>query len=302
MLLYPADDLEILRLRRRETEAFRRAVGADSPEDMIAWAATALEIRSERFALLPDDVVEYERGIELIEGAAHYVQSMAEDNPEMLAISETGYAANGVRMRAYATGNAMGVLLDRLGVGWKEMLDDEPTYLDEMLRDALSDRRAMPKDFTTEEKATLAAQAGESAAKLAETRRSKREFFEGQKGTSVVVQVEGEPLFPRAFDPMNILVLSDTEVLHLRFLRMGNSAGSLEVLDQMALTVTKGNHPLFEGIHTLTVRGLPELEIEETGGIVTVQAECFTAEFRGARIERKNGGILIAVPPAESRD
>jgi len=298
MLVYPVDDLELLVLRRKETEALRRAVAADSLEDMLAWAAAAIEIRDARFSRLPGNAAEYEKCIELIEGTAHYVQSLAEDNPGLLAIPADGYAAEGVRLRAYATGNAIGVLLDRLGVAWKETLNDEPGHLDDMLRDALSNERVVPVSFTMEEDAVLTAQAREIAVKYHERLQSLRELFDGQTGISVIVQSDDEPLFPRGFDPMNILVLSRSEMLHLRFLRLGNSTGMLEVLDRMSTTTSSGNHPLFEGVRTLIVRGLPEPEVQEIDNAVTLSAEGFTAQFRNARIERKKGDIWIIVTAA----
>lgn len=74
LFVYPIEDAKLLGLRRLESEALRRALLAQGPEEAACWVATALAMRRERFGGLPDGAVAYERGTELVEGLAQYAE------------------------------------------------------------------------------------------------------------------------------------------------------------------------------------------------------------------------------------
>jgi len=74
------------------------------------------------------------------------------------------------------------------------------------------------------------------------------------------------------------------------------AAGSLEVLDARAVTESAGTHPLFEGVRRVTVTGVrEEPEVRESATGVTLKATGVTAEFGGARLERKGRTITVLV-------
>ena len=94
------------------------------------------------------------------------------------------------------------------------------------------------------------------------------------------------PLWPRKFDPWNVLRLGDGEVLHRRWLKLGNADAEFEVLDREALTEAVGPHPLLQGVRQLTVTGLAEKpEVSERAGWARLDAPGFTAKLKSATIE-----------------
>ena len=52
---------------------------------------------------------------------------------------------------------------------------------------------------------------------------------------------------------MNLRLLFENEVLHTRFLQLGNASGSLELLSLSAITRGSGQHPLFDGVQQVTI-------------------------------------------------
>src|SRR5204862_2892324 len=154
---YPSDDGEILAERRLESLALSRAVAARSRAASGAWAARALAAREKRFARLPEPAAAYERGTELKEGLATYVETMAVDDGGRL-IPEAEFPPEAVRLRAYASGNAIGRLLDRLDPAWKPALEgNDETSLDALLRRAVAGMR--PAEFSVAEESGARARA-----------------------------------------------------------------------------------------------------------------------------------------------
>lgn len=60
LFVYPVEDLELLKLRRLETKALKSAFAHS--DETACWGRQALNIRQERFALMDDAFVAYERG------------------------------------------------------------------------------------------------------------------------------------------------------------------------------------------------------------------------------------------------
>jgi hypothetical protein len=121
--------------------------------------------------------------------------------------------------------------------------------------------------------------------------------FLGASGWRVVVETE-DPVFPQGFDPWNVERLSAADVLHTRWIKLGNASGSLEVLDRHCLTEGAGKHPLFEGVARATITGLPsEPRIEETDGAVEISEKGLTLTLRGARVTRDGQTVTITLGP-----
>src|SRR6185369_3043374 len=136
-LTYPSDDGEVLAQRRLESLALSRAVAARGRAAAGAWAARALDAREKRFARLAGPAAAYERGTEMKEGLAAYVETKAvEDGGPFLPPGE--FPPEAVRLRAYASGNAIARLLDRLDPAWKPRLEkDDALSLDALLSHAV---------------------------------------------------------------------------------------------------------------------------------------------------------------------
>jgi hypothetical protein len=293
LFLYPVDDAPALAMRRLESAALSRALESVTPEKAASWAARALEIRRRRFERLPPTSAEYERASEKKEGLARYieVESGGRWEPPLTA-AEFDPAA--VRDRAYASGCAIALLLDRLDSGWKDRLEKQDDQsLDGLLTRAVA---GSPKaEFSASEEAEAARRAARDVAGLGVRRAALAREFLQAPGWKVVVEA-GAPLFPQAFDPLNFERVSPTEILHTRWIKLGNAAGSLEVLDHRALTEAAGQHPLFNGVKRVTVTGLSEPRVEESDGKLTLSVQGLTLEMRGASLNRTEHTLTIKIP------
>jgi hypothetical protein len=133
-------------------------------------------------------------------------------------------------------------------------------------------------------------------AALAEERELRLVAFEGKPGWHVVVEAGGgEPLWPQGFDPLNVERVGPGRVLHTRYLRLGNAAGRLEVLDAEALTDGAGPHPLFQGVRRVELTGLVKPDVSEAKGTVSLRVAGLTLEFKGASVTRSGEVITVRV-------
>ncbi len=286
LFAYPTDSAPQLALRRLETTALLRALAAPTQTQMAGWARRALELRRERFAGMDATFWAFERGSELNEGLATYVElrAAARPGPDLPALD---YPADQVRQRAYQTGAAFGFLLDRCAPKWREQLSaSEQPALDVALQAALGEGEAFAFKAQEEQDAHKKAQAdvlelrARLALRLAEFERQSKD----PGAWTVVVEMGGEPLWPSGFDPLNVERLTASQILHGRFLKLGNGQGELEVLDARALTDGIGSHPLFQGVRRVTILLASKPEHDTTQGLLRVRAPGLSLQFQTSSV------------------
>ena len=106
----------------------------------------------------------------------------------------------------------------------------------------------------------------------------------------------GRPMFAEGFDPMNLTVLGDGEILHERWLKLTAGKSFVEAEGHASLTEPFGEHPLFQGVARVTVGGLaerPEARVE--AGSVLVSAPGLSARLQGTKMAFE-GQVLHIVP------
>lgn len=307
LFLYPTEDARLLAWRRLETEALRRALAGERVEAAACWTRRALGFRRERFAAMDAAFSAYERGTELNEGLASYIQLRAAGK-STLEIPESGFGATEVRHRIYAIGPALALLLDRFRTGWPAALEvDDRQHLDGMLEGAVGGPGADPQGgcgFSAAEVASAERVARQDAEAVAVGRAERRKAFDARPGWRLVVlAAEGKPLWPQGFDPLNVERV-EGGLLHTRFLRLGNESGELaavegEGADLEALTEGAGTHPLFHGVRRVSVACLAKPEVEAKGGRVTLRNLGLTAAFENASAQVHGTEVLIQIasPP-----
>jgi hypothetical protein len=290
-LIYPSENAEVLALRRLESRALVRALSARDRSGAGAWAARALAARQERFARIPESAAAYERGTEMKEGLAQYVETKAA-GAQGPVLPEGEFPPEAVRRRSYASGSTIGLLLDRLDPAWKRRLEEkDDTPLDELLRRAAAG--FSPADFSAGEESEARERAAADVKAMGERRAKLRREFLEVGGWALVLET-ADPLFPQGFDPWNVERVSASEVLHTRWVKLGNAAGSVEVLDRKCLTEGAGKHPLFEGVRRATLTGFAsEPRVDETPDTVKISADGVTLEFRGARVTRNGQTVTV---------
>lgn len=305
LFIYPTDDANLLRQRRLESAALRRALAASNAAGTACWARVAIDFRRERFAGMDSAFSTYERLTELNEGLANYVQLLA-SGPATVEIPAADFLATAVRGRAYAIGPAFAFLLDRLQPGWPAALEgDDKQFLDRMLGSALESVGPGPADgcaLEADEVAGIGRVAQEDVAAVVAGRGERRRRFDTRPGWRVVVEAaEGQPLWPQGFDPLNIERV-EGGFLHTRFLRLGNDAGELQAIDEAeadieALTDGVGPHPLFNGVRRMVVAGLAKPAVVSDSRQVTVRVPGFTVEFRNATVQVIGTEVLVRLEP-----
>ncbi len=296
LFVYPFEDADALALRRLETLALVRAETAPAKRAAACWAAAALRLRAERFARMPAGSAAYERGTELNEGLASYVEALAAGRSSRSGLSPDDFAAGEVRQRAYATGRALALLLDRFDPGWKQRLEGgDKRPLDETLGATLPARGGARCEIAPPGLQGASERARRDVGELAAKREALRRDFLAQPGWRLeLVAGDGAPLFPQGFDPLNVVRVGAREVLHTRYLKLGGGAGVIELINRRSLTEGAGEHPLFNGLRRLIVTGLAaEPAVAESGGKTTITAENLKAEFKNAEVTRSGQTLLV---------
>lgn len=301
LFLYPVDDGNLLALRRLETAALDRAFAAIGQDDAASncWAFRALEQRRARYAELGEAFVAYERGTELAEGLARYVEARAV-GPGAVVYPAEGFAASDVRNRAYTTGATLALLLDRVDGRWRNAFSLGETSLDAALRARLPASAGSGCRFTANEAGRIREAARRDARAVAAERIERRRDFDTTTSWRVVIQsADNRPLWPQAFDPLNVTRV-EGGILHTRYLEVGNDSGSIEMLDAdgvdlTALTERAGEHPLFNGIARVTIVDIDEPEVTVEGEHVTLHAAGFRAEFRSANLRREARTVVVSL-------
>jgi hypothetical protein len=294
---YPVEDTLGLALRRVEVDALRRALMAADEHEAERWGASMLDIRERRFKRLTVGQAMYERGIELMEGTAYYVENRCLGDGADPPLRDGDYGAEEIRRRAYDTGRALCILLDRVAPGWKLRLEEGPAVpLDSLLSGALAARDALPFDTYDEIPEAEVIRAGGDVAVILENREREREQFLGAPGWTVeIVAGEMENAFWSAtFDPMNVVRLGPGEVLHKRMLKLSGKSGTFKAMDHGVLTEAAGEHPIFSGICRIVAAGLgSEPAISEEDGEVTIEADGITASLSVTGIEHEGRTIIV---------
>ena len=296
LFTYPVEDSAALALRREETFALARAVEARSDDSVRCWTRLALDARRLRFALVGPAAATYERGTELNEGLAQYVERRA--NGAAPVLDAVDPPASQVRQRAYAVGAAIAGTLDRLRPDWREALERSAGAppLDSLLTDAVSTSPSAACAPAAAQRTRWAAQAGEDVRALAAERARSRDGYLGRAGWRVIVDAGGAPLFPAGFDPLNVTRLSATEILHTRFLKLQGSRGTVEVLGGSVLTEgAPGQHPLFAGVRRVTIAGLATPpSMSDSADVLRVDAAGVVIRLLGGKADVAGQTVRLA--------
>ena len=295
LFTYPVEDTVQLALRRLESRVLRNAVLAGDDAQARCWAAAALELRTNRFARLDSADIAYERLGELNEGLPEYIQHSVTGSVPEDVMPAAGFAPAALRDRVYASGLAFALLLDRLSPAWKNQLEaDDVQALDRILSETVGSTTGC--DVSADVRHAEAQRAATDIAALRERRTAELRMLEEGTGWRVVVE-SAAPLWPQGFDPLNVEVLAPGAVVHRRYVKLGNEAGSMEVLDATALTRAAGDHPLFNGVRRATVLLSAAPSIDVSGDMTTIRTPGLEATFRNASITRNDRTFTVTIAP-----
>jgi hypothetical protein len=298
---YPVTDAEALARRRLESEALRRALDAGEDAASACWARVALDLRHERYGMMPPGAATYERGNELNEGLAVYVERRAAPPAAPLS-TFPDFPPEAVRLRAYPVGAALAQLLDRFAPGWRHTLEVNDTHsLDRLLAAALPRPRPRNGDrcgFETGERDSAEADARRDAAAVEHGRAEARQAFLDQPGWRLAIHAP-DAAFNARFDPHNLQVVGPGEILHRRIVILVGPAGTMEVMDRSALTTGAGTHPLVDGVASVLLTGLARAPtIDVADGTLTITADGVRAVLHGARVTVGDDMVTVSLSTA----
>ena len=287
------DDPEALGGRALENHALQRALAATAPEQRDRWIAAALRVRERRFEALGASGAEYERASELNEGLARYVEWRASGDAAPPPFPDGGFAAEALRDRSYVSGASLAILLDAVDPGWKTRVD---APLDRMLARIVPPATDDP--FTPQARQDARALGVAKAETYRREVTRQREAFESLPAPAVVVEADpGAPLQASGFDPLNVLLLGPGDVLHGRYVGLGNDAAEIEVLDLPSRTRSGGGHPLFGGVQRFEVRGVENLEAKDDGETTTITGDGLRIVIRGGGLRVTPTATIVTLPP-----
>ncbi|HEY3221789.1 MAG TPA: hypothetical protein VGJ80_13745 [Gemmatimonadales bacterium] len=208
-----------------------------------ALARQFLAVRETRQRALGPELAEFEQMAELNEGLAEYtlvrVLQLAvrhRDFPDRAGAGKTQMnkveglhnltedVTRSIRLRYYATGPALGQLLDALaGPSWKTRLMNETVTIQDVLAD-VSGYRVQENALRRQAESTFAMAklrpaADSGVARLRMVRRAQVDSVLAVPGVQLVVTVQGRYLGLCGIDPQNLLQVEPGVLLHTRWLR-----------------------------------------------------------------------------------
>jgi hypothetical protein len=290
LFTYPVDNALVLGSRREETSSLVSALNAKNRSDSRCWLDQALFERSSRFGYMSIDAVGYERGTELNEGLAQYVEYRSIGKPA--ALSRDDFPAENIRQRGYATGQALALLLDRFDKTWKTTITD--SSLDQTLKAALD--RIPKSDCRIVIGSSGPWKEEQEVAALVAMRTKRKQDFLNAPGWRIEILAGTEPLWPQGFDPWNVQNLGDNDILHTRWVKLGNKSGALEVLNHASMTEGVGPHPLFNGAKRLIVTGLGPVSFTDKDGTVVIDSDGTKGTFAGASVTQQGQTVVVKLP------
>ncbi|HEX4497713.1 MAG TPA: hypothetical protein VIE43_18715 [Thermoanaerobaculia bacterium] len=298
LFLYPVNDASLLAARRLETEGFRRALAAADAREAACWTGQALKQRRERFGRMTPGAVGYERGTELNEGLANFVENLSLGKTQGPDLPALEYGAEAIRNRAYAIGYAEAALLGRFDPTWRQTLEDgKAPSLDELLAKTIAGKPAAACAFPPAGIAAAGERAKADVQQLDKSRRESLDAFLKRPGWRIEIVAAAHPLSLHGFDPLNVSLVAKGEILHRRYLELGDKESSLKVLDAQALTEAAGEHPLFNGVKDLRMTGLAaEPKVRQDGDFTVIEAAGLTAKLKGAKVEKGDGSLKVILP------
>ena len=306
---YPITDKNNYLMTILEDHALGKALSAEETSTAAAWAARAMALRADRQKNLVDHHIGFELGMEMMEGTAFYVAHLALGEADSTETLLNILPPDQFRWRPYATGCAIAALLDRFVPGWKGRIEeDKELTLEAILIEYLPSAGIQPADFEEEEISGFETVAEKGVADLLAQRESRKEYFRNKAGWKVtVVTADGaEPLVMRGFNPINVFLLGDRDMLHGHRLILSSSAGDIEMENPAyvrrdyaglnAVTTSAGADPLFSGFNKVIFAGFQnELEINSTENTVELSAAGFHIKLEEALLERSGQEITITL-------
>jgi hypothetical protein len=241
---YPVFDANNEAAMALEGRILEATLTAPNKERRRSLARQFLAVRESRHRALGPDLADFEQQAELNEGLAEYALVRSVDLvarqrgfPDRAGAGQlragrrpglhnlTGNVTLSIRLRYYATGPALGLLLDALeGPAWKTRLVSENLTVQDALADASGYRaneRALRRQAeSTFVMRTLRGAADSGVASLRAVRRAQVDSVLAAAGVQLVLTIEGRTIGTCGIDPQNLLQVEPGVLLHTRWVQV----------------------------------------------------------------------------------
>ncbi|MGH7675612.1 MAG: hypothetical protein ACREMV_10110 [Gemmatimonadales bacterium] len=308
--VFDADNEAGVALEGRLLAAALREGDARRTRELARQFLAAREARHRR---LGPQLAEFECNTELNEGLAEYslwrARSAAASGTGVDSVaarldSLVGNPAQSIRLRAYATGPAIALLLDRLAPGWKDRLMSGTPTLQDVLADSTGYRAAESalREHAYREQGgdALVRRAAASVAALRRLRRAQVDSVLDRPGILLVLATDGlGGVGLCGLDPQNLLQVDRGVLLHTRWVRpCAGSALQAEfttpvVQDDSSLRAVIGA----EGEVRITVGGRAIVVGERRQGVEQLEIASPVVTMRAAQADIEQQGRVLRVRP-----
>ena len=278
LLRYPEETAEALFLRRKEKEAFRRAVISKAKAETAGWAEAALRCRMERLSGLPAPFAQYENELQRTEGLSDYIERVARGKDPLDASNITnGIAPAGIRDLGYVEGRWIAMILDKLRPDWKDAIEkDDSLFLEGILKEAVTASPGEERSFEAAEAQALRTAAEADFSAWRQKKKAEMEAYAAKPGYRLEIDASARPLSIRIFEPLEIELLEDGGVFHRMIFAAGNETGSLRIAEHPCLTWFDDSLR----VTRLIINGIKQVpEVDEGGKKLTLKSEGLSLEL-----------------------
>jgi hypothetical protein len=309
---YPVFDSQNEAGMALEGRILEAALKAPNAQRRRTLARQFVAVREARHRALGHELADFEQLAELNEGLAEYalvrsVQLAARQRSfpdragaeELRAGKSTGLhkltedVALSIRLRYYATGPALGQLLDALeGPRWKTRLVNQNLAVQDALAEAsgyrageLALRRQAESTFVMK---SLRTAADSGVAGLRAVRRAQVDSALAAPGVQLVVTIEGRSIGMCGFDPQNLLQVEPGVLLHSRWVQVC-------VGDLLQATF---NAPVVQGRNSLraVVGADSTVKIVDGGnGAVQIESPLVSLRAKNATVSRDGRVLTVKI-------
>ena len=238
LLIYPRETIESLFLRRIEKEAFKRAVTANDINEIANWANEGLKYRARRLSLIDSTFGLYEKVLQLTEGLSDYIEKTARGVDPLNSSSITNLIAPaGIREMGYIEGRWIAMILDKIKPDWKIVIEKgEVNYLEDILKSITRDYD-LKEMFLKKEVDELRINAENDFSKWELDKKHLLDKFYNEPGYKIEINASSNPLNIRMFEPLEMEIYDNGNVLHKVFFSAANNESNLRILNNPCLTI-----------------------------------------------------------------
>ena len=180
----------------------------------------------------------YEKVLQLTEGLSDYIEKTARGVDALNSSSITNLIAPaGIREMGYIEGRWIAMILDKTNLDWKTVIEKgEVNYLEDILKSITRDYD-LKEMFLKNEVDELRIKAENDFSKWELNKKHQLDKFYNEPGYKIEINASSNPLNIRMFEPLEMEIYDNGDVLHKVFFSAANNESNLRILNSPCLTI-----------------------------------------------------------------